>query len=125
MILVDTSVWIEYFRFNPEYHQPIMQRYQEQEIVGVGCVFAELLQGARTEPEALLIEEHWKTLPKLAEGNLWVEAGRLSFEGRWVRNGVGVVDSFLVALTREHRVKLWTLDKKLKSVLKSSEIFEL
>lgn len=124
MILVDTSVWIQYFRANPAVHPIILAKYRSGEIITTGCVLAELLQGVRNSGEARLIDAHWEALPRLPEDKIWAKAGRLSFEGGWIRKGVGVVDAFLVAFAREYRCSLWTLDKKLKSVLKDGEVYE-
>jgi len=123
MILVDTSVWVEFLKHHP-FYSPILQTLLErQAVVAAECVFGELLQGVKNSREQTVIVEYWENLPKKDEQGLWVEAGILSADHQWYSKGVGLIDAFLICLARTHTLKIWTLDKKLASVVKQDEIF--
>ena len=123
MILVDTSVWIEFFRGNPAYFQELSRLIEERKIMALGCVFGELLQGARSEREVKIIEQFWAQLLQINEVDVWIQAGKLSFEGKWHSKGVGLIDLAIVVAARKNQCRIWTLDKKLQSALNPSEVF--
>ena len=117
MILADTSLWIEFLRANSVFHLPFQRELERGNIVGVECAFGELLQGAKGRREIDIIQEYWKSIPKKDETGLWLEAGRFSSEEKWFAKGIGLIDAFLICFAKRHRLKVWTLDKKLSSVL--------
>lgn len=123
MILVDSSVWIDFLKRRPSIFLTVHTLLEKQAIMATGCVFGELLQGAKNSRERDIIFEYWGNLPKKNEDGLWVEAGRLSSHHKWLSKGVGLIDAFLVCFARTHQLQLWTLDKKLLSVLDPTEVF--
>jgi len=123
MILVDSSIWIDFLKRQPLIFPTVQTLLERQSIVAAGCVFGELLQGARNFRERDIIFEYWANLPKRDEDGLWVEAGLLSANHKWLSRGVGLIDAFLICFARTYRLQIWTLDKKLSSVLKPTEVF--
>jgi predicted nucleic acid-binding protein len=114
VILVDTSVWIDFFRMSDKTLVDLMNGYLEDgEVVGVSAVFGELLQGAKNENEEKIILEIWNSLPKVNEADLFIEAGKISYKNRLTSNGIGLIDSYLLAAVKANKFSLWTLDKKL------------
>lgn len=114
MILVDTSVWIEFFRQKNSAIDKILRGLLEEgEGVALSAVFGELLQGAKNEREEKAILEFWESLPKIEEDGLFIEAGKLSRELQLMVHGVGLVDSYILAACRRSKLTLWSLDKKL------------
>lgn len=124
MILADTSIWIEYLRDRQDIAAMMDDRMMLRQVVGLEVIFGELLQGARSKQESTMILEYWKNLPHVEEEGLWIEAGFLAARERLFAKGVGLIDACLMVCTRKNRLKLWTLDKKLKSVLSPSEIYD-
>ena len=58
MIIVDTSVWIDFFRMSDKTIVDLMNGYLEDgEVVVISAVFGELLQGAKNENEEKTILE--------------------------------------------------------------------
>jgi hypothetical protein len=53
----------------------------------------------------------------------WVKAGELSSRNKWIDRGIGLIDAVLIFSARESKAKIWTLDKKLKTVLHKNENF--
>ncbi|MDR1507562.1 MAG: PIN domain nuclease, partial [Treponema sp.] len=64
MIILDTTIWIEYLKNNQEYYSIISTLLEKGEILAVECVFGELLQGIKNEYEEEIIINYWKYLPK-------------------------------------------------------------
>jgi predicted nucleic acid-binding protein len=67
MYLVDSSLWIEYFR--PKGSSSIKQRIrailQEDKVFICGIVIVELLRGARNEDEYSILKESFMSLPQI------------------------------------------------------------
>ena len=55
LILVDTSIWIDFFRKRENIFEQLNQLVEEKRVATVKLVIAELIQGARQEKE---IEVH-------------------------------------------------------------------
>lgn len=124
MILVDTSVWIEFLRGKPNFVNIMARLIEENQIAAVECIFGELLQGAKGAREKNILTGYWAELPKIDESEIWIEAGLLSLKGKWITKGVGLIDLAIVSAARKNELAIWTLDKKLKTVLGHDEIFE-
>lgn len=115
MILVDTSVWIDFFRQkDPSIDKALVELMEEGEVVALRAVFGELLQGAKNELEEELILDFWVSLPKVEEDHLFIEAGKLSRDRRLIMQGVGLLDSYILAACKRRGLSLWTLDRKLQ-----------
>ena len=123
MIVVDTSIWVEFLKHRQAYFLSLSTLLDQQQVVAVECVFGELLQGTKTSREQSIILGYWTNLPKRSESGLWVQAGTLSANHSWPSKGVGLIDAFLLCFVRAYDLQLWTLDKKLASVAESSELF--
>ena len=123
MIVVDTSIWIEFLKAKSPLFSRLKEQLEQQQVLALGCVFGELLQGARDHEEKNILTQYWRNLPKIEETGLWIDAGILSFQNKFFSKGVGLIDAFLLAAARKHKAAIWTLDKKLKSVLKPEEIY--
>ena len=78
----------------------------------------------KTKRENELLEQLYENLPDFTEQEMFLQAGRYSQEERLYAKGVGLIDSFLIVYARSQNAQIWSLDKKLKSVLAETEIFE-
>lgn len=125
MIVVDTSVWVEFLKGHQSYYILFSALLDKQQVVAVECVFGELLQGAKSSREQSIILGYWDNLPKQAESGLWVQAGEASMNNRWYAKGVGLIDAFLLCFVRTYDLQLWTLDKKLAAIAEPQELFSL
>jgi predicted nucleic acid-binding protein len=114
MTLVDTSVWIDFFRqSDPSIDKTLSDLLENNEVVALSAVFGELLQGAKNKSEEKTILEFWEYLPKVEEEELLIEAGKLSREHGLSAKGVGLLDSCILAASRMNNLQVWSLDKKL------------
>lgn len=123
MIIVDTSVWIEFFRGKYPHFNQVSKLLETNDIIALSPVFGELLQGAKNNSERSAIAEFWNNLPKVSENNLFIRAGSESSRQKWLDKGVGLIDSFIIVASRETSSFVWTLDKKLFQLLKKEERF--
>ena len=122
-VIVDTSVWIEFFKAHDPFFSRLKQLIEEQQAVAVECAFGELLQGSKNKKERKTIIEYWDNLPKINEGGLWIEAGLNSSLNKWLDNGVGLIDALLITFSRRNNLQVWSLDKKLLKQLDEVEKF--
>ncbi|HMR57695.1 MAG TPA: PIN domain-containing protein [Cyclobacteriaceae bacterium] len=121
MIVVDTSVWIEFLRQSDDTIIDLLNAYIENgEAVALSLVFGELLQGAKNEAEEKQIIEFWNSLPKLNENAIMIEAGKLSYKRKLASKGIGLIDSCLLVACKSNKMSLWTLDKKLLEEYRNS-----
>ena len=79
-IIVDTCVWIEFFREPAsEFTLHLKSLLRERKVIMVGMVMAEILQGVKTPKEASLVEQNLAKLPYLEiTRDIWVTAGKMS-----------------------------------------------
>ena len=116
-IIADTSIWIEFLKKNPKIFPSMQVLLEKQNAIALGCIFGELLQGARTEREKKIIISYWDCLPKIDERQIWIEAGKYSGEKGLASKGLGLIDSIILTAAIKNGLIVWTLDKKLKSVI--------
>ena len=79
-IIVDTCVWIEFFR-KPESALALHLKglLRERKVIMVGMVMAEILQGVKAPKEANLVKKSLEKLPYLEiTWDIWVTAGEIS-----------------------------------------------
>jgi predicted nucleic acid-binding protein len=111
-IIVDTCVWIEFFR-EPESELTLRLKglLRERKVIMVGMVMAEILQGVKAPKEANLVKQSLEKLPYLEiTRGIWEAAGEMSASLR----GTGVVIPLsdltiaAVALSGDHEI--FTID---------------
>jgi len=112
-IIADTSVWIEFLKFNQAFFYSFKEKLERLEIYGIECVFSELLQGIKSDRELDLILKYWENIPKLNEKNIMLKAGIYSYKNNLISKGIGLIDSVLITLAKDNDLKIWTLDKKI------------
>lgn len=117
MIILDTSIWIEYFKGNEPYFQEVQGLIDARMIYGIEPIFGELLQGALSKRERDYILKFWEYISKIEEPELFIHAGELSFDKKLVSKGIKLIDSSIIYCTIKHNCKLWTLDKKIINFL--------
>lgn len=113
-VLVDTSVWIPFFRRrdHPPWRGELAAMVAEARVAVAPVVLAELLYGAVTERERATIRD-------LAEGarivepdvDTWLAAGDLGRSLRSRGRTLSITDCVLAAVARREDLPLWTLDR--------------
>jgi predicted nucleic acid-binding protein len=123
MIIVDTSVWVEFLRNSPLFFSNVQELLENQKVLTIDCIFAELLQGAKDKREREIILSYWNNLPKVEIENLYINAGIYSSENKLISKGIGLIDSSIIISSIHYKAKVWTLDKKLQNALKKENIY--
>ncbi len=117
-ILVDTSVWIDYFRKqDSETGDKIVKHLKRGSISTCGVVVFEVLQGAADQEEFSFLEENLKGLHFLeANAGTFFEAGKTSYDLR--KNGITLPlsDILIATLARANHQTIWTKDQHFKKI---------
>jgi predicted nucleic acid-binding protein len=124
MIILDTSVWIEYFKKREPHSSEVKTLLNSRMIVAFEPVFGELLQGAKSKKEKDIILGYWKYSPKLLLDQLFIRSGEYSFENNLINKGVGLIDASIIIAAKEKGFKIYTLDKKILKTLDQQYIYK-
>ena len=119
MIILDTSVWIEYLKNNPLYFPRVSKLLENIEVLAVDCVFGELMQGVKTKNEREILLSFWAHLPTKHYENIIVNAGDYSAENKLLDKGVGLIDAIILMYGIKSNSKIWTLDAKFLKIIPS------
>jgi len=118
VVIADTSVWIEYFKGGDERVRVTLRRLiRAEQVVLVGVVLAELLQGCRSSKEADTVLSTLAGLRFLETTfSIWKRTGELSVTLR--RKGVTLPlsDLLIATLAMEHRCQVYTLDPHFEQI---------
>ena len=118
LVLVDTSVWIQFFRHAPSAEAKILD-----EVLAAGSVAtcapirAEVISGAPTKHEFQRLRKLFGALTVLEPPTeVWNHIAEHRFH--LARNGmqVSLVDLWIAVTADFHHVSLWTLDKDFTSI---------
>jgi len=124
MILIDTTVWIEYFRQRDIFVEAIRPLLLSQEIITIEPVFSELLYGVRNSRERKIIESYWNILPRIEYGeSSMLGAAIFANDNDFYKLEIGLIDAIIIESVQSGNYLLWTLDKKMISHLDQNFIF--
>ncbi|MBI5361123.1 MAG: PIN domain-containing protein [Planctomycetes bacterium] len=111
-VLIDTSVWIEYFNKPKSAHGNNVKNLIEADSAFIsGIIMAELLQGAGNTMTYEELRNAMLFMPYLAENQAtWEKTGRLSFELKRKGKTIPLSDCIIAVLSKENGCLLYTLD---------------
>jgi predicted nucleic acid-binding protein len=122
-VLIDTSVWIEFFKKKEPYYNIVLNLLSENKVCCAGIILAELMQGAKTEKELQVIKEFISVFEFLQETSaVWEKSGSLSFMLRQKGKTSGLSDCHIAVLAAENSVAIFTLDKHFEAINDNFEI---
>jgi len=126
MILLDTSVIIDYWR---KPRRVVERALTQRNPCLCGVVLSELLQGAANERDVERTEQALSGFPciDIPEG-VWRELGLNLSALRQAGLKVPFQDALLATVALVHGMELWTLDahfKQIQTVLKELNLFEI
>lgn len=113
MILVDTSIWIEFLRKKSPIFEHMLFLLEQREVVSIEVIFGELLQGAKTNKERVILVAYWERIKKLSPEQLWIKTGLKSSEEKWRDKGLSLIDGAIIMAANESGTRVWSLDKNL------------
>lgn len=111
-VLVDTSVWIEFFNRPDSPEKAEVDRLIDAGGVCLaGIVLAELLQGIRRGQDRKIVLAHFEKFPyEEMTRETWIDAGRLGEELDRKGKRTPLSDRALAVLCRQRGLSLYTLD---------------
>lgn len=122
-VLVDTSVWIEFFRGREPYQGIVARLIDTEQICCVGIILAELMQGVKSEKELAVLADFPQVFTFISETpRLWADAGRLSFQLRHKGLTVGLSDCFIAVAAASAHAAVATLDSHFETLCKPAGI---
>ncbi len=111
-VLVDTSVWIEFFKKKEPWHSTVSGLMDDKRVCCAGIVLAELIQGAKSEKELSILRDFRHVFEFLDESiDLWQAAGELSHALLRKGKSIGLSDCYLAVAAKENKVTMLTLDR--------------
>jgi predicted nucleic acid-binding protein len=118
VVLVDTSVWIEFFdRNNPSVRADLESLLRQGEVATAGLVLAELRRGCRSTPQVRVLLQAMEPLVFLeADRDCWLRAGELAAECSARGFQLGLADSLLAALAIRESASIFTLDRDFERI---------
>jgi predicted nucleic acid-binding protein len=123
MIILDTTVWIEFLKKHENYFTDVSEMLERGEVLAVECVFGELLQGVKNNREEAVIIEYWKHLPGIEYKEVIIEAGIYSRQNKLIDQGVGLIDAIILIHGIRSNSQIWTLDTKFLKVIPKQLIY--
>jgi hypothetical protein len=124
-VLIDTSIWIEFFKANPVYFETCLELMDFAEIFSLELIFAELIQGAKGNREIEMIDKFFGQMKILDAPGLIYEAGHYSRSYKLLDRGIGLIDSNIISTAIRFDLQIWTLDKKILGFLEAKNIYSL
>jgi len=118
LVLVDTSVWIEYFqRKNALIEKEVDGLLRSEEVATAGLVLAELRRGCRTLSQVRLMLDAMEPLLYLeSDRTSWLKAGEIAAEANARGYKMEVGDCLLAAVVLREGCSLFTLDRDFSRV---------
>ncbi len=124
-ILVDTSVWVDFFNGHPSPQAETLTRLirEDADLVTCGLIVSEVMQGLRQANSLLKIERHFRQMDWLSpnEPDTYLEAAdlfrRLRERGITIRS---TIDCVIASLAAHHDAMILSKDRDLTLIVGSN-----
>jgi hypothetical protein len=116
-IIVDTSVWIEYFKNNKVFVGYIEDNLSLDNIRITGLIISELLHGVKSRREYLLLSEAIRAIPYIeCDYQDWLKTGEILFNLKKKGKVVPLSDALISAIALRIDAAVFTLDSHFKEI---------
>lgn len=116
-VLIDTPVWLDYFRPEKRTYQMINNLMDSGRICCLALGVGELLITARNSKEMKIFQDFTQIFPVLREpAGAWVEAARLFFKIRKKHPHLSLRDCYVALMAEANQVILFTTNRELQRV---------
>ena len=123
-ILIDTSVWIKYFRDKPAgLSKKVDGILSRHEVYVPKIVIAELIQGSKSEREISVIEDFVDAFNIIDQReDTWIKTGKLSYSLKKKGETVNLTDCYITVIAHEYDCSIFSFDEHFKDIQKSLNI---
>lgn len=117
-VLVDTSVWIEFFREKGSPVSALLQEYLKHgQACWTGPIVVELYQGAKTQKEVQVLEQLFGTITYMEiTREHYYKAGLISRKAARKGKTFSVIDMILAIVAQEEHLLLYSLDTHFQDI---------
>ena len=116
-VLVDTSVWIEFFRSDSVAGNLLETLLSDNSVCTCGIVLFELLQGVKSDKEKTVVMNALSGLPyKEMNVQLWQKSAELSAALKREGLRLPLSDILIAAIALEHALSVFTLDRHFEQI---------
>ncbi len=117
-ILIDTSVWIEYFRSkSSSVVQKVDRILEEDEVYIPKIIIAELMQGSRSKKELSIIEDFFDAFHIIDQKeDSWIKAGSLSYKLKKKGKNINLFDCYIAVIAQEYGCIIFSLNRHFKEM---------
>ncbi|MEW6203247.1 MAG: PIN domain-containing protein [bacterium] len=119
-VLLDTSVWIQYFQESRGFEGDIVERLIKEGLVcATGIVVTELLSGVKNISEKEKLTELLRSVPFLPVGyQIWWDAGEYRYAMKRKGFNASLPDVVISAVAIHYDVELFSLDRYFLEIAK-------
>jgi predicted nucleic acid-binding protein len=122
-ILVDTSIWIEYFKNNKEYVPVIEKNLNLENILITGPVISELLHGVKGSKEYQMLSSSISAVPYIeCIYEDWIETGKVLYRLREKGVSIPLTDVLIATIAIREEALVLTHDKHFKYISNITEL---
>ena len=116
-IIIDTSIWIEYFKNNLDYVSFIEENLNLENIYITGPIISELLHGVKSEKEYQMLSQSIKAVPYLdCIFEDWIRTGSILFNHKKKGKIIPLTDALISAVAVRIEAAILTLDQHFKDI---------
>jgi tRNA(fMet)-specific endonuclease VapC len=117
-VLIDTSVWIDYFQnASSPISEEVDRILNESKVYVPKIVIAELIQGAKTSKEIAVIEDFLDAFYIIDhKEDTWIKAGRLSYDLKKKGKNIHLLDCYIATISLQFGCKIFTLNRHFKKI---------
>ncbi len=123
-VILDSSVWFEYFKRNAPYYNEVQILLSTLSVKIIDPVVGEILQGALNKSELSFLKTYLQYVPKIEIKGLFEIAGEYSFSNKFISKDIGIIDACIIVATIETNSLLWTLDKKIINFIEPKFLYK-
>ena len=111
-VLIDTSVWVDFFRGKANIVKPVKMLIVSNQAVLCGVVISEIVQGIKAVKEQQIVKEAFRGIPYIEMNRTcWEEAGNIALKLRERGKIVPLTDIFMATLAIHYELEIFTFDK--------------
>lgn len=117
-IIVDTSVWIEFFRNdNSPVSSHLKSLLRSGQIAMTGMILAEILQGIKSDKEILLVKNKLESLPFVEiNKKVWQQSGEVSAALRKKGITIPLSDIIIACTAIVEDFEIYTIDPHFEKI---------